>query len=217
VSILQPTQLFPEIITSDLIEYLYFQQIMVATRTPYLSFEDYLHHDDGTEHRHELMDGSLVRINPPSIEHFLIAKFLEKILDIEIQRLNLPWLALREVGVRTGVAKSRLVDLCVVTKDQARELTGQSAVFQTPPVMVVEVVSPESVIRDYRYKRSEYAAAGISEYWIIDPIENKVTLLHLEEGFYEATPLTGNQMITSTTFNQLQLSVDCLLAASTIS
>ena len=37
------------------------------------------------------------------------------------------------------------------------------------PLLVVEVVSPGKVNedRDYRYKRSEYAARGISEYWIV--------------------------------------------------
>jgi Uma2 family endonuclease len=39
-----------------------------------------------------------------------------------------------------------------------------------PPLLVVEVVSPNQEKRDYRYKRTEYAARGIAEYWIVDPL-----------------------------------------------
>jgi Uma2 family endonuclease len=45
------------------------------------------------------------------------------------------------------------------------------------------VVSPGKANedRDYRYKRSEYAARGIAEYWIVDPAQARVTVLTLVE------------------------------------
>jgi len=52
-----------------------------------------------------------------------------------------------------------------------------------PPLLVVEIVSPSQENRDYRYKRPEYAARGIAEYWIVDPIAQKVTILEWVEGF----------------------------------
>lgn len=122
--------------------------------------------------------------------------------------MSLPWLTFRESGVRTGRNKSRLTDLCVVTLEQARELMNVSAVFQSPPLLIIEVVSPESVKRDYRYKRSEYAALEVPEYLIVDPIENKISLLLLEEGFYEETVFTGNQKIVSRTFPELAIAVE---------
>ena len=51
----------------------------------------------------------------------------------------------------------------------------------------MEIVSPDSRKHDYRYKCSEYAAIGILEYWVVDPNENRVTVLNLEDGFYEET------------------------------
>jgi Uma2 family endonuclease len=92
----------------------------------------------------------------------------------------------------------------------------QSAVFQTPPLLVVAVVSPESINRDYRYKRSEYAAAEIAEYWIVDPILNKISILLLEEGFYEETVLTKSQPIVSQILPELTLTVDQVLAAGNL-
>lgn len=189
---------------------------MANTVLQRLTFEEYLTYDDGTGNHYELVDGLLVLMNPPRIEHFLIAKFLEQQLDIEIQRKFLPWLTLRESGIRTGYNKSRLVDLCIVTKDQAKELVGQSAVFQTAPQLIVEVVSPDSIVRDYRYKRSEYAALEVLEYWIVDPLEAKVTLLLWEEGLYEETSFVGDQAIASPTFPDLNLTVEQILAAGFI-
>lgn len=79
--------------------------------------------------------------------------------------------------------------------------------------MVIEVVSPESVKRDYRYKRSEYAVLEIFEYWIVDPLEAKVTMLLLVEGLYEETEFKRNQQIISQTFPELTLTVEQVLTA----
>lgn len=184
--------------------------------TKLYTFEDYINYDDGTDRRYELVDGRLELMNPATIRHLLISDMIRDIFKAEITRMNLPWLCFQEVGVRTGWRKSRLTDVCVVLQKQAIELLDKSAVFQTPPLLVVEVVSPESVQRDYRYKRSEYAAAEIPEYWIVDPILNKVSVLRLDEGLYEETVFTENQEIVSQIFPELTLTVDRILAAGNI-
>jgi Uma2 family endonuclease len=92
----------------------------------------------------------------------------------------------------------------------------RSAVTEIPPLLAVEVVSPESVNRDYRFKRSEYAALEIPEYWIVDPMKSKVTVLLWEEGLYEETVFTGNQNIVFRTFPELLLTVEQVLAAGNI-
>lgn len=69
-----------------------------------------------------------------------------------------------------------------------------------PPDVAMEIVSPESVDRDYHKKRALYERAGVAEYWIIDEDIRKVTLLRLgRNGKYrEIRPVKGilrNQVI----------------------
>jgi Uma2 family endonuclease len=97
-----------------------------------------------------------------------------------------------------------------------RNCLNQSAVAEIPPLLAVEVVSPESVSRDYRYKRSEYAALEIPEYWIVEPLKNQICVLLLEEGLYEETVFTGSQLIASRTFPELSITVEQMLAAGNI-
>lgn len=52
----------------------------------------------------------------------------------------------------------------------------------------------------YRYKRSEYAARGIPEYWIVDAQKARITLLTLVDGLYEETVFQGIDIIKSGTF-----------------
>lgn len=42
------------------------------------------------------------------------------------------------------------------------------------PDLTIEVVSPGSEQRDYVEKRAEYLAAGVREYWIVDPSRRAV-------------------------------------------
>ncbi|MBG1267140.1 Uma2 family endonuclease [Nostoc sp. WHI] len=190
---------------------------MVSTPVTSITFEEYLIYDDGSDFHYELVDGKLELMNPPTIQHFLIVDFLDTTLKAEIKRRSSPWLCFRESGVRTGRNKSRLTDLCVVTLEQARELLNASAVFQSPPLLIVEVVSPESVKRDYRHKRSEYAALEVSEYWIVDSLKGKISVLLLEDGFYEETVFTETQKIVSRTFPELAIAVDQVFTAGNLS
>jgi Uma2 family endonuclease len=58
--------------------------------------------------------------------------------------------------------------------------------------LAVEIVSPESVDRDYVKKRKQYEKYKFPEYWIVDEEMRKVTLLRLEGGGYkEMKPLKG--------------------------
>lgn len=185
---------------------------MSALAYQLLSFEDYLSYDDHTDNRYELIDGELATIPTPLLSHILIAKFLADVFNQEIKRLQLEWMCLKEVGVRTGFRKSRLPDIAIVTKAQVEEMRNQVAVFEISPLLVVEIVSSSSIKEDYRHKRSEYAGVEIPEYWIVDPLENKVSVLILEDGFYEVTEFKGSQPIISPTFTSLQITSEQILA-----
>lgn len=77
-------------------------------------------------------------------------------------------------------------DIVFVTNEHRQRL--QSKFLLGPPDLVIEVVSPDSISRDRAVKRREYAAAGISEYWVIDvrPNIRRIDFFVLEEGEFVA-------------------------------
>ncbi|AGY58530.1 Uma2 family endonuclease [Gloeobacter kilaueensis] len=177
-----------------------------------LTYEEYLHYDDGTDYRHELVDGALAAMTPATGRHERILRFLLFRLQAEIDRSKRDWQVRQSgTGLQTTARRVRIPDLCILTAQQLEDIENTAAVLQTPPPLVVEVVSPESITRDYRYKRSEYAGFGVGEYWIIDPLEQKVSVLVLVEGLYEETMFESTQAIISPTFADLHLSAERIL------
>jgi Uma2 family endonuclease len=82
-----------------------------------------------------------------------------------------------------------------------------------PPLVAIEIVSPndENIARDYPYKRSEYLARGISEYWIVDPQEAKITVLALVEEFYKESIYRGEEKINSQAVSKIEIKVSDIL------
>jgi Uma2 family endonuclease len=117
-----------------------------------------------------------------------------------------------EIVVTGNRTRVRFPDLIILTEELFAAIDGRRATItqdMPAPALVVEVVSPGKVNedRDYRYKRSEYAARGISEYWIVDPSQAKVTVLIWVDGLYEEAVFEGSNAIVSTTFPDLKLTV----------
>lgn len=80
------------------------------------------------------------------------------------------------------------------------------------PDIAVEVVSRESRHRDYDDKRRLYEEAAVPEYWIIDPIQQRIEFLVLEEGRYRLAPLESNRIFRSRALPGFWIDVDWLLS-----
>ncbi|MDZ8241934.1 MAG: Uma2 family endonuclease [Nostoc sp. ChiQUE01a] len=185
------------------------------TKTPIQisTLEEYINFDDGTDKQYELEDGVLLEMPPGTGKHEAIITLLLVRLFLEIQKMGLP-LQPRPNGTEVLTNKQpRRPDICVITNQQAQSIESTSAILKTAPPLLVEVVSPESVDRDYNQKTSEYAAIGVVEYWIVDPLKNKVTVCLLDNGTYKQTVFTGNQEILSQTFAELTLTAQQVFSA----
>ncbi|MFN6531126.1 Uma2 family endonuclease [Nostoc sp. ChiSLP03a] len=182
-----------------------------------MTMEEYLAYDDGTDTRYELVDGELVEVPTESPENCKLAKLLmlELAKYISIVLINLKDM---EIAVSGKRAKVRLPDLTILSEEGYATLAGQRSNTITqdmpPPILVVEVVSPgqDNRDRDYRYKRTEYAARGIAEYWIIDPERQQMTLCLWVNGQYEDTIYTGDTPLASTIVPSFKLSAAQILA-----
>jgi Uma2 family endonuclease len=185
--------------------------------TQLMTLEDYFNYDNGTEIRYELVDGALVEMPPESqrntwIAMFLVSEFLKLVpFQLVTQKTEIV-----VTGRRTRV---RLPDVLVLTEELADAMKDAKRATITPemppPAIAVEVVSPgkENEDRDYRYKRSEYAARGIAEYWIVDPMREQITVLTLIDGLYEETIFKNADLIQSTQLSELKLTVDQVMKA----
>jgi len=145
--------------------------------------ESYLSFTESLSQCCELVDGRVEVPEMPTkthqqIVHALLTAFLG-------------YLRLRRTGdaiaapyrVRLRMGGFREPDITVYRRDHLDRFGER---FGGVPDLVVEVVSddPASRIRDYEDKRREYAAAGIPEYWIVDPGAGRVLVLSLESGDY---------------------------------
>ncbi|NJN75208.1 MAG: Uma2 family endonuclease [Synechococcaceae cyanobacterium RL_1_2] len=155
-----------------------------------MTIEEFLAYQPDDDTCYELENGELREMPPECdlnqrIASFLFAYFLQ---------LGIPFYCLRiglEVAVTGSKASVRVPDLTVLSDESALALEGASRSTITldmpPPELVIEVVSPgkENIDRDYRYKRSQYQAREIREYWIVDPLTEKITIFTMNEGLYD--------------------------------
>jgi len=148
---------------------------------------------------YELARGRLEVTRVPNDSHWQVVDNLREMIG-DFRRTR-PGLILRAGGGGEcqvwvpELASGRNPDLAVVLAGTPVDSRGRR-----PPSLVAEVVSAgaEARERDYVAKREEYLAAGVREYWVVDPERLEVTLLSLGDraGWSEAV-FRGGDRITS--------------------
>ena len=153
---------------------------------------DYLNLDGGP--LVEFDSGFVEVLDLPTKEHQRIVQFLFGLLREFALSHRIGEVFVAPLPVRLSPGKFREPDIVFV--DTAR---GEYKGLPDGADLVVEVVSASSDgrHRDTQTKVSEYAAAGISEYWIIDPEQKTVTVHHLVNGAYSSVMFRSGDAATS--------------------
>jgi len=134
--------------------------------------------------RAEWVDGEVIIMSPVSDRHADIHSWLASILRIWLEQHDLGCIRGDQM-VRLSKPRSRRVpDLYFFSRGRASlQLKNH---FDGPPDVIFEIVSPDSAARDYRDKLKSYEASGVKEYWIIDPLVNRMEANELVKGRYRS-------------------------------
>ena len=129
----------------------------------------------------ELVDGRLEILPMPTLKHQRILRWLLGMFEGAAPVGSITLFA--PLPSRLFPGTIREPDLLYIAPENA---PGPDVDYPTHLDIALEIVSPgkDARQRDYEDKRIDYARAGISEYWIVDPIENMVTVLVLQDRIY---------------------------------
>jgi len=132
-----------------------------------MSYEEFLVWSDEDVHA-EWEDGEVIVFMPPNVIHQRIELFLSKLISEYAGFFDLGEVLTAPFEVRLVRGhSSREPDLIFIANENLHRLDKNR--LEGPPDLVVEVISKESASRDRNKKYTEYAQAGVPEYWLIDP------------------------------------------------
>ena len=162
-----------------------------------LTFDEFFDWCRGYEKvRVEWVDGEVVLMSPVSIDHSDLNDFLGVILRIFVEHHDLGHVMASEVMCRFKTTKrevGRIPDIQVIAKGRLSLI--KPTYIDGAPDLVIEIVSPDSIDRDYRQKYHDYESGGVREYWLIDPLSNqmKVWTRDAESGKFQPLLETNGQ------------------------
>lgn len=166
----------------------------------------------GTNHLVEYSDGCLEVLPMPSPFHQFIVDFLVTLLKAFVAAHARGRVLFAPLPILLWPRKFREPDIVYLEPGRIRDP-------KLPPNgadLAVEVVSEgeENRKRDLETKPEEYARAGIKEYWIVDPQEQRITVLTLDGQTYRVHGiLERGQTATSVLLPGFAVSVDATFAA----
>jgi Uma2 family endonuclease len=142
-----------------------------------LAYEDFLVQYADT--RAEWVDGDIIMVSPASTQHQRILRFLINLLGPYVESRDLGEVLTAPFQMKLDKTRSgREPDLLYVASSHLDRL--KDTYLDGPADMVVEIISKESVKRDRDEKFNEYETAGVSEYWLIDPISEEAEFYRID-------------------------------------
>jgi Uma2 family endonuclease len=146
--------------------------------------------DDGL--RYELVDGELLVTPAPNTIHQLVVTRLVLLLVAAAPATHQALVGPVDWYVRADTYFEP--DLVVVGR--ADLFGGDGRRLTTPPLLAVEVLSPSTAARDEGLKLRAYEDARLAAYWVVDPVEVRLTVRRLVDGrFGDVATATGDERL----------------------
>jgi Uma2 family endonuclease len=172
--------------------------------------EQYLKLTDATNCMIEFTDGAIEVLPMPTDQHQSISQFIFLALRAFMQHIGGK---VHYAPLRLQIRPDKFREPDILLVRDARDPRRQNR-YWLGADLVVEIVSPDNPERDTVTKRADYAAAGIPEYWIVNPEEETVTVLTLAGDSYADQGIFGRgTQATSALLAGFAVDVDALFDA----
>ena len=159
----------------------------------------------------DLIDGVIHVASPDSSRSNRLAVFIATLLEVYNSAKGVGGMVFADrFAFELSKLRAPEPDVAYVRPDRLHLLTATR--MKGGPDIAVEIVAHESRERDYGEKARIYQDAGVSEYWIVDPIQKRVEFHLLERGLYRLATLEDNSVFRSTVLPGFWLDVSWLLA-----
>jgi Uma2 family endonuclease len=165
--------------------------------------------DDGR--RYELIDGELVVAAAPNWKHGATLLALYDEFRAWSREGGGGDLQVAPLDVVLSEGQVFQPDLLWLPEENPARLVGSR--LHGAPDVAVEVVSPSSRGHDWLVKGMRYAAAGVREYWVVDPDLRTMTVHTLEAGLYAVRPADPDGTVTSAAMAGLRVAPAALFDA----
>ncbi|MES2391773.1 MAG: Uma2 family endonuclease [Acidobacteriota bacterium] len=150
----------------------------MATAPPLLSIEEYLrtsYHPDA-----DYIDGEIEERNVGEYEHGKIQGWIFQIFNLNAKAWKTD--VIIEQRIKLGSNRVRVCDVAILRADAPRE-----RVITTPPLICIEVLSPEDRLSRAKFVLADYFAMGVANIWLIDPIRRTASTFG-PNGLQDADP-----------------------------
>lgn len=128
----------------------------------------------------EWVNGEVEMVSPASKEHQDVQGFLYELLRRYVAARDLGMVLQAPFQMKTGAdLPGREPDVLFVAKEHLDRF--KETFLDGPADLVIEIVSPESRLRDRGAKFAEYEIGGVGEYWLIDRERRRADFYRLDE------------------------------------
>lgn len=126
----------------------------------------------------DLIDGVIRVASPDNIQHHEIDAWFLIVLTLFLKKRKIKGRVFGfRIAFRLDDENGPEPDLAYVCPERVHLI--RKTHIKGPPDWALEIVSPSSVERDYDDKRNQFERFGVREYWIIDPLEERMTCYRL--------------------------------------
>jgi prevent-host-death family protein len=146
------------------------------------SYDEFLHLQQRSDERYEYIDGEIYLVASPKTAHQTVITELFGIFYNFFQDTNCtPIVAPYDIELRRTSENINIVQPDMMIICDLEEKLNEADYYKGVPSLVVEVLSKSTRRKDLIQKLDLYMSCGVSEYWIVNPDNQEVTVYFFED------------------------------------
>lgn len=141
--------------------------------TPRYTYDDYVNMpDDGN--RYEIIYGELIMVPAPTTIHQTVCFNIEYELRTYVKKVELGKVFHSPIDVKLTKENVVQPDVLFISREREQIITKMN--ISGAPDLVIEILSPSTAYTDLIQKKELYEQFEVKEYWIVDPLKERVEI-----------------------------------------